>query len=64
MTISSKAWREGMLAKTTNIASGFKSAGLWPLRFPATQHRLTLFKEGGILLSDVNPTWVRCRGTV
>ena len=48
MTIGSKAWREGILDKTTNIASGFISAGLWNLYFTAMQRQLVLFKDGGI----------------
>ena len=39
LTIGSKAWREGIEYKTTNVASGFGTAGLWPLSFPAMQHR-------------------------
>ena len=30
MTIGSKSWIEGIIDKTTNIASGFRAAGLWP----------------------------------
>ena len=47
-TIVSKAWREVILYKSKNIASGFGAAGLWPLYFPFMQHRLKLFKEFGI----------------
>ena len=64
MNIGSKAWREGIKSKTKNIASGFRAPGIWPLYFPATQIRLKLFKDGGIKLSDENPTWMRCRETV
>ena len=35
MTIGSKAWREGIPDKTTNIASGFRASGLWSWSFPA-----------------------------
>ena len=63
-TIGSKAWREGIIAKTKNIYFGFKSSGLWPLFSPAMQHRLKLFKDGGISLSEANPIWMRCRETV
>ena len=45
-----------MLSKTTNIASGFKFSGLWPFCFPAMKHRLKLFKDSGIALSDANTT--------
>ena len=34
MTIGSKDWREVILDKTTNIDSGFRAAGMWPLSFP------------------------------
>ena len=64
MTIGSKAWREGILDKTTNIASGFRAAGLWPLSFPTMQRQLKLFKGGSIVDSAENPTWMRCRETV
>ena len=64
MTIGSKTWREGILDKTANIASGFRAAGLWPLSFPAMQHRLKLFKDGGIADSEENPNWMRCYETV
>ena len=47
MNIGSIARIEGLLYKTTNIASGFRAAGLWPLSFIAMQHRLKLFKDGG-----------------
>ena len=56
MIIGSKAWREGMIAETTNIASGFKSLCLWPLPFPVMQCRLKFFKDSGISLSEANPT--------
>ena len=64
MTIGSKAWKEGIQYKTANIISGFRAPGLWPLSFPAMQRRLELFKDGGIALSEENPTWMRCRETV
>ena len=64
MTIGSKAWRQVILDKTTNIASGFKAAGLWPLSFPDMQSRLKLFMGGSITDSEENPTWIRCRDTV
>ena len=35
MTIRSKYWREGILDKTKNIASGFRGAGLWDFSFVA-----------------------------
>ena len=49
MDIGSKSWREGILDKTTNIASIFIAAGLWTFSFPAMQCRLKLFKDGGIV---------------
>ena len=52
MTIGSKSWREGILDKTTNIASGFIAAGLWHFYFSDMQRRLNLFKDGGIADSD------------
>ena len=64
MTIGSKSWRELILDKTTNIYSGFRAAGLWPLSFPVMQRRLKLFNEGIIADSEENPTWVRCWETV
>ena len=60
MTITSKSWREVILNKTTNIASGLRAAGLWPLYFSSTQRRLKLLKGGGIADSEENPTWMRC----
>ena len=48
MTIGSKYWIEGILYKTTNIDSGFRSADLWPLYFPAIQSQLKLFEDGSI----------------
>ena len=48
MTIGSKAWIEGMLDKSTNIDSGFIAVVLWPFYFTSKQHRLKLFKDGGI----------------
>ena len=64
MTIGSKYWIEGILDKTTNIASGFRAAGLWPLYFPAMQRQLKFFKYSSIADSEENPTWMRCRETV
>ena len=34
MTIELKSWIEVILDKTTNIATGFRAAGLWPFSFP------------------------------
>ena len=59
MTIGSKTWREGILYKTKNIASVFRTACLWPLYFTSMQRRLKLFKYGGIADSEENPTWMR-----
>ena len=64
VTIVPKAWKEGILDKTTNIASGFRSAGLRPLYFPAMQGLPKLFKDGSIANSEENPTWMRCQETV
>ena len=64
MTIGSKAWREVILDKNTNIASIFRVAGMWNLSFPAIQLRLKSFKDGGITDSDENPIWKRCWETV
>ena len=64
MTIGSKTWSEGILDKNSDIASGFRAAGLWPLSFPAMQHQLKLFKDGGIADSEKNPNWIRCWETV
>ena len=64
MSILSKAWREGILDKTTNIASGFRVSGLRPLYLLAMQCQLKLFKDGGIADSEENPTWVRFQETI
>ena len=64
MTIGSKTWREGILDKTKNIASGFIASVLWTLSFPDMQLRLKLLKDGDIAVSEENPTWMRCRETV
>ena len=37
--LSSSAWKEGISEKSANIISGFKSSGIWPISFPAMQHR-------------------------
>ena len=63
MTIGSKSWREGIESKTTNIYSGFRSAGLWTLSFPDVQRRLKLFKYVVISFSEENPNWMMCRET-
>ena len=64
ITVGSKYWREVIQSKTTNIASRFRAAGLWPLYFNAMQFCLKLFKEGGIMLSVENLIWMRCSETV
>ena len=63
MAIGSKSWRSGIESKTTNIASGFRVSGLWPLYLISMKCRLKLFKEGGIALSEENTTCMRCRET-
>ena len=63
MAIGPKAWREGILDKTTSIASGFRAAGLRSLSFPTMQRRLNLLKDGGNDDSEDNPTWMRCQET-
>ena len=47
--------------KNTNIPSGFRAVGLWPLFFPAMRRLLNLFKDGGIADSEENPAWMRCQ---
>ena len=64
MNIGSEYCREGILDKTTNIDSGFRAAGLWPLYFTDMQCSLNLFKYGGITDSEENPTWMRCQETI
>ena len=56
MTIGSKYWIEGILDKTTDIASVFRAAGLRPLSSPVIQHRLKLFKDSRIADSEENLT--------
>ena len=34
MTVDSKSWREFIQYKSTNIASRFRTVGLWPFNFP------------------------------
>ena len=63
MTIGSKYWREVILDKTTTIDSGFRAEFLITLSSPAMQRRF-LFKDGGIVDSEENPTWMGCRETV
>ena len=64
MSIGSKFWRGGMLAKTSNIISGYQSYFLWHLCFPKMQRRLNYFKDGNISASAMNPTLIRCYETV
>ena len=64
MIIGSKAWREGLLGKTKNIASVLRSAGLLHLSFPAMQLQLKFLKDDGIADSEENLTWMRCLETV
>ena len=60
MNIGSKSWRELIIYKTTNVAYGFRGAGIWPLYFTSMQSKLELFKDGDIANSGYNTTWVRC----
>ena len=64
MTFGSKVWREGILYKTTNIASVFRAAGMWPFYFHIMQRWLNLFKDGGIADSEENTIWMRCHKTI
>ena len=48
MNIGSKSWRELIIYKTTNVAYGFRGAGIWPLYFTSMQSKLELFKDGDI----------------
>ena len=64
IAVGSKYWREVIQSKTTNIASIFRAAGLWPLYFTDMQFCLKLFKDGGITLSEENLIWMRCSETV
>ena len=43
MSIGSKSWHSGMLAKTSNIVSGFQSYIFWLLCFTKMQHRFFNF---------------------
>ena len=64
MTIGSKSCIEGIQFKTINISYVIIVSGMWPFYFPAIQRHLNLFKDGGIILSEKNPTWIRCHETV
>ena len=64
MTVQPKSWIEFIQSETTNIASRFRTADLWPLYFTVVQLWLILFKDGGIKLSKENPIWMRFSETV
>ena len=61
MAIGLKSWREGIESKTKNIDYVFRAAGLWNLSFTSMKRRLNSLKDGGITLSEDNPTCTRCR---
>ena len=63
MTIGSKSWRERLLDKNTNIASGFRSSCIQVFYFTVMQHHMKLFQEINTVDSEENPTWMRCRET-
>ena len=48
MNIGSQDWREVIIDKTTNTASGFRAAGLWYFYFTSMKRRLKFFKDGCI----------------
>ena len=64
ITVGLKYWREVIQSKTTNIASRFRAAGLWPFYFTDMQFCLKLLKEGSITLSEEDLIWMRCSETV
>ena len=64
LTISTLAWKEGIVEKAGNILAGFKAGGMYPLSFPAMQTRFRLFQDGGIKASYQKPEWLQAREVV
>ena len=59
LTISTLAWKEGIVDKTGNILAGFKAGGMYPLSFPSMQTRFRLFQA-----SYQKPEWLQAREVV
>ena len=51
--INSTAWIDGIVRKEQNVVNGFRGSGIWPVSFPTMQHRLALFRSGGVNSSQV-----------
>ena len=65
ITITSKAWIEGIVNRKDNIISGFKASGLWPLSFSAMQARWRLYHNGGINSTSIAVApWITTREIV
>ena len=58
LTISTLAWKEGIVEKAGNILLGFKAGGIYPLSFPEMHTRFQLFQDQGIEASYQKPEWL------
>ena len=63
ISLSSNAWKNGVLAKPDNVISGFASTGLWPISAPKMLARRELYADGGVKNGNVpsNPVWLTVR---
>ena len=65
ISISSEAWKVGVIDKKANIISGFKASGIWPLSFTEMQKRWRLYHDGGIDSTNAKiQPWIKTREVV
>ena len=62
LNIASKAWIERI--KPSNLISGFRTAGLYPLNLLQMSKRLAMFQQGGVKPSYVHASWLKRKSEI
>ncbi|KAH9105322.1 hypothetical protein LEN26_003173 [Aphanomyces euteiches] len=62
LKIASSAWIEKV--QSSNMISGFKTAGIWPLSYDRMMERFKLFQDGGVPSSYLEAEWMKRRDEI
>jgi hypothetical protein len=62
--ITSAAWKAGVEQRPSNIVSGFRATGIYPVSLVNMRQRLRLFQEGGTKTDMTSPIWLKVRDQV
>jgi hypothetical protein len=64
ITLASSSWQHAVVNRQSNVISGFRTCGIWPLSFPSMQRRWLLYHNGGMDSKVQVEPWLEIRECV